>query len=191
MEGSILKAFLAAHSDAQLADLIAAALFEESQRNAVRSNQKQANAWAAGPPLFMTDAFGEVQQTRLVPSNGIRLVAQQQHQPVTKPNDKEYVEEVEEEEVVLIVRHLPYKPGDSPTLDDDPDIAFYKPIRGMLLEDIKPSRPRNTYVPPNGGHALLYFSNLAQAQDALVELVSKKYEANFYYGGGDATYAHQ
>lgn len=182
MEGSILKAFLAAYSDAQLADLIAAALFEESQRNAVRSNQKQANAWAAGPPLFMTDAFGEVQQTRLVQSNGIRLAT---------PNEKDKEEVEEEEEVVLIVRHLPYKPGDSPTLDDDPDIAFYKPIRGMLLEDIKPSRPRNTYVPPNGGHALLYFSNLAQAQDALVELVSKKYEANFYYGGGDATYAHQ
>lgn len=92
-------------------------------------------------------------------------------------------------DTVLLVRHLPFKGGNFPVCDHDSNTLFYVPIRRQLLAAMLPIRPCNTYVPPTGGHALLYFSCKEQADTALDLLRNNDYHGVIYEG--DVTAAIQ
>ena len=184
MDSNILSSFLQAHSDQQLRDLIKAATIELESRSPLTAIASHRNgAWACGPPPTSNMMSLFAPKPRGLPIVGLKTPAGPSLVPPSKKEEPREEKEEDEGTTVLMVRSLPYKDGIHPVCDhldeNDEEVPFFKPIRAQLIAAIVPIRSSNTYVPPNGGYALIYFSNKAEAESAKASLEQHDYVVEF------------
>lgn len=176
MNAVCLKKFLRAHDKDELQALIKAAIDELNTRN------KPIGAWKGGPPppgtksrfasLFAPGAPGAPAPAAPAPAA-----------PIVKKKEGEDEENGRITSICidgLPVEEAPRAKGVTP---------LYEELRQAIINDMKPIRSSNIYVPRKGGYAIIDFENdkyiarenEAYAARALVLLKKKYPDVGLYY----------